>query len=161
MTLATFKQLPRANLYSEKGFIFEGISLWGYVSYQIGDAYSWAVFDYQGKLYRGDINLQLHSYSITTMLRRIKGDIDSFDRDIKDGEASIIKCEENIIHLKNNSEYGVHQIDSLKTKILNIRQDIDIWSNQASIEREKMKVYLQIKKSSEVIFELPQLFIAI
>jgi hypothetical protein len=165
MTLAVFKQLPCIDLYDDNGNIFVGFNIWGYVKYSIGIAYYWAVLDYEGTLFRGDINLsENHSGSIDYKINKL----------IKENKISL----ERIDYIKNTINELTADLntqnnkpsDSIwhKNNLARLEADIFEYKNELASHNiylpdltKEINRYQNIGKSSKEIFELPQLFIAI
>jgi hypothetical protein len=155
MTLATFKQLPTGNLYDDYGSIFEDISVWGYVRYVINDVPLWAVFDCLGKLYRADIKKRL-----------ISSNISSYQRDIcrykKHIEELTIKINDKKAELARNIEQGREWcIKSDEQNILDNKREVNSYIDEIPRAIKSLEVCQSMKKSSEEILDLQQLFIAL
>ena len=155
MTLATFRQLPIGNLYDDYGNIFETISVWGYVRYAINDVPCWAVFDCRGELYRADIKYRLISNNILSYqqdIRRYKKYIEECTIEINDKKAELAR------NIEGGQQYAIKYNEQ---QILEKTRSVNIYIDEIPMAIESLEVYQSMKKSSEEILNLQQLFIAL
>ena len=155
MTLATFRQLPIGNLYDDHGDIFKDINVWGYVRYVINDVPCWAVFDCRGQLYRADIKYRLISIKILSYQKdicRYKESIEKYTIEINDKKAELA------LDIEEGREYAIKHIEQ---EILDKTRAVNVCADGITIAIEYLEVYQSMKKSSEEILNLQQLFIAL